>query len=100
MCSELKTLSLPSKLNYMGQEIFDASGIVKITIPKDMYLIESGAFSNAVSLSDVEFERKEGWVVFNDDNLLDTPVDVSNSKINSTNLKSTYLRYTWLNRNV
>lgn len=100
MCSELKTLSLPSKLNYIGQEIFDASGIVKITIPKDMYLIESGAFSNAVSLSDVEFERKEGWVVFNDDNLSDTSVDVSDSKTNATNLKSTYLRYKWVNRNV
>lgn len=56
-CKSLKTIHIPSSIDYLAGFAFRASGLEHITIPDSMKFIYSDAFSMCENLTSVEFEN-------------------------------------------
>lgn len=56
-CVSLKTTSLPMMLEQIGNYVFSGTGLKTISIPKTVYWIGEGAFSDCKSLDHVEIRE-------------------------------------------
>lgn len=83
--TKLKSVTLPSKLERIGECAFDSSAVASITIPENVKLIEDSAFSGA-KLKKLVF--KEGciaeigcWAFYDCENLIDITIPASVTKV-------------------
>ena len=73
-CKNLKNITIPDSINYIGQE----------------------TFWDCDKLNSVTFENKNGWYITSNSNSIEgTNIDVSNVGTNAVNLKNTYRDYYW-----
>ena len=56
-CTNLKCVHLPESLEIIREKCFEISGLVEITIPKNVKIIEGFAFSGCKDLQKVAFEE-------------------------------------------
>ncbi len=75
-CANLKTVKLPSTLEYIDAYAFSETGIEEITIPKSVTKIGMEAFRGCEELREVVFENEVGWYTFqNGSSSIETRVD-------------------------
>lgn len=60
-CTSLTSIVIPSECRQIGNNCFDSSGLVSITIPTKVKYIYEYAFKNVTTLTNVIFERLDGW---------------------------------------
>jgi len=61
-CKELKSISLPLALEQIGSYALSGTGIKSIQIPKSVYWIGEGAFSECNNLDDIKLEENIGSI--------------------------------------
>lgn len=75
-CTNLKTVKLPSTLEYIDSYAFSETGIEEITIPKSVTKIGMEAFLGCEKLREVVFENEVGWYTYkNGSSSMETRVD-------------------------
>ena len=65
-CIELKEISIPDGVQWIGEMAFYNSGITEVIIPKDVINVYEEAFKNCKSLTNVTFLQKYGTKIIND----------------------------------
>lgn len=62
-CSSIKTVSLPSSLNYIGYYAFqNCTGLTSVTIPGSVKYINRGVFNGCTGLKEVKFTSGVGLI--------------------------------------
>lgn len=64
--SSLQSVTLPQNLTAIGNSSFARSGIIEISIPEHVTLIDSYAFQSAMTLQHVTFEKQSMTLVISD----------------------------------
>lgn len=99
--STISQVIIPSSVTSIGDNAFSQCfELTQISIPTSVTSIEYEAFHYCINLTSVEFEQTANWYTTDDeDNFQNktggTPIDVTNSTTNATNIKSTYANYFW-----
>ena len=90
-CSSLTNLTIPNSVTEIKQSAFyNCTNLTNVTFGTGLTNIEVYAFYDCNNLTNVTFEDTTTWYVGNSDGATTTQIDVTDSSINATNLKSTY----------
>ena len=96
-CTNLQSVELPSKLEYIECYAFARSGLTSITFPKSLKQIHSWAFQECENLASAVFEEPTNWKVYNDGMSQTTAQEVvlTNPSQNAVYLTDTYYNKIW-----
>lgn len=91
------SLSKDCSITKIGERLFYyCMGSINIIIPDSVTVIHPQAFISCTNLTNITFKITSNWFVTTSlDEITGTKIDVTNSEVNSTNLKNTYIVKYW-----
>lgn len=89
-CTSLTSVTIPEGVTTIGESAFYNCSLASITIPASVTTIGARAFMNCSKLISVTFTNSSStWTANGKD------VQVNDPSTNATNLKETYLKFSW-----
>lgn len=91
------SLSKDCSITKIGERLFYyCMGSINIIIPDSVTVIHPQTFISCTNLTNITFKITSNWFVTTSlDEITGTKIDVTNSEVNSTNLKNTYIVKYW-----
>jgi len=94
---QLKSISIPSTITYIGDGAFYQTGLIEIIIPSSVALIEQNVFGNCQSLTKISLSGGNWQISTDNKTYSDIPstYDLTDSSIVANLFKTTYKNYYW-----
>lgn len=86
----LESITIPTSLLFIQEQLFISSGLTSITIPTNIKFIGPNAFAGCEKLATATFKSPSGWVVGTGESL-----NLSNTSTNALYLRETYAGQEW-----
>ena len=86
----LKSITIPTSLLFIQEQLFVSSGLTSITIPTNIKFIGSNAFAGCEKLTTATFKSPNGWVIGTGESL-----NLSNASTSALYLRETYAGQEW-----